>query len=55
MELLDHLAAKLGVGKSKPHLLIDEFIPTLEEEGGICSTHPENLPGMLGLISLIMW
>ncbi|KAL1531602.1 SUPPRESSOR OF GAMMA RESPONSE 1-like isoform X1 [Salvia divinorum] len=44
-ELLDHLAAKRGVGKSEPHLFIDEFIPTLEGEGGICYTHPENLPG----------
>ena len=26
-------------------MFIDEFIPTLEESGGICYTHPENLPG----------
>ncbi|XP_047967852.1 SUPPRESSOR OF GAMMA RESPONSE 1-like isoform X2 [Salvia hispanica] len=45
VELLDHLAAKRGVGKSEPHLFIDEFIPTLEGEGGICYTHPQNLPG----------
>ncbi|XP_042015726.1 SUPPRESSOR OF GAMMA RESPONSE 1-like isoform X2 [Salvia splendens] len=44
-ELLDHLAAKRGVWKSEPHLFIDEFIPTLEGEGGICYTHPQNLPG----------
>ncbi|XP_047971444.1 SUPPRESSOR OF GAMMA RESPONSE 1-like isoform X2 [Salvia hispanica] len=44
-ELLDHLAAKQGVGKSVPNLFIDEFIPTLEGEGGICCTHPQNLPG----------
>ncbi|XP_022741643.1 SUPPRESSOR OF GAMMA RESPONSE 1-like [Durio zibethinus] len=44
-ELLEHLAAKCGVGNSKPHLLIDEFIPTLEGNQGICYTHPENLPG----------
>ncbi|KAG6659574.1 SUPPRESSOR OF GAMMA RESPONSE 1-like isoform X1 [Carya illinoinensis] len=44
-ELLEHLAAKCGVGNSKEHLFIDEFIPTLEEEQGICYTHPENLPG----------
>ncbi|XVE84046.1 hypothetical protein DITRI_Ditri16bG0137400 [Diplodiscus trichospermus] len=44
-ELLEHLAAKCGVGNSKAHLFIDEFIPTLEEDHGICYTHPENLPG----------
>lgn len=26
--------------------MIDEFIPTLEEDDGICSAHPENLPGV---------
>ncbi|KAK1393762.1 hypothetical protein POM88_012818 [Heracleum sosnowskyi] len=26
-------------------LIIDEFIPTLDTENGICYTHPENLPG----------
>lgn len=54
VELLDHLAAKRGEGKSDPHLFIDEFIPTLEGEGGICYTHPENLPGELGLITLLI-
>ncbi|KAJ8750002.1 hypothetical protein K2173_013917 [Erythroxylum novogranatense] len=45
LELLDHLAAKCGVGSSKPHMFIDEFISTLQEDQGICYTHPENLPG----------
>ncbi|GKV07807.1 hypothetical protein SLEP1_g19526 [Rubroshorea leprosula] len=45
VELVGHLAAKCGTGTSKPHILIDEFIPTLEENQGICYTHPENLPG----------
>ncbi|XP_057791704.1 SUPPRESSOR OF GAMMA RESPONSE 1-like isoform X1 [Salvia miltiorrhiza] len=45
VELLNHLAAKRGVGTSEPHLFIDEFIPTLKDEGGICCNHPENLPG----------
>ncbi|XP_073385164.1 uncharacterized protein [Physcomitrium patens] len=45
-ELLDHLAAKIGRGSKKPHPLLDEFIHTLEEEDGICRTHPENLPGV---------
>ncbi|GMJ04284.1 NAC domain containing protein 44 [Hibiscus trionum] len=44
-ELLDHLAAKCGVGDSKEHQFIDEFIPTLDGCEGICYTHPENLPG----------
>ncbi|XP_031260192.1 SUPPRESSOR OF GAMMA RESPONSE 1-like isoform X2 [Pistacia vera] len=45
VELVQHLAAKCGVGDSKPHMFIDEFIPTLEGDQGICYTHPENLPG----------
>ena len=44
-EVLEHLAAKCGVENSKAHPLIDEFILTLEEDQGICYTHPENLPG----------
>lgn len=44
-QILEHLAAKCGVGNSKAHLFIDEFIPTLEGDQGICYTHPENLPG----------
>ncbi|XP_042501168.1 SUPPRESSOR OF GAMMA RESPONSE 1-like [Macadamia integrifolia] len=45
VELLEHLAAKVGLGNSKPHLFIDEFIPTLEGDEGICYKHPEDLPG----------
>nr|QDX01723.1 NAC domain-containing protein NAC70 [Medicago sativa subsp. falcata] len=45
VEILEHLAAKCGVGNIKPHMFIEEFIPTLEGEQGICYTHPENLPG----------
>ncbi|XP_073278572.1 SUPPRESSOR OF GAMMA RESPONSE 1-like [Primulina huaijiensis] len=45
VELLGHLAAKCGVGVSEPHEFIDEFIPTLEGDEGVCYTHPENLPG----------
>lgn len=44
-EIMEHLAAKCTVGNLKPHALIDEFIPTLETDQGICYTHPENLPG----------
>lgn len=45
VELIEHLAAKCGVGNSKPHVFIDEFVPTLEGDQGICYAHPENLPG----------
>ncbi|KAF5958660.1 hypothetical protein HYC85_005885 [Camellia sinensis] len=45
IELLEHLAAKCGVGNSKPHMFIDDFILTVDKEEGICYTHPENLPG----------
>ncbi|KAF6156408.1 hypothetical protein GIB67_034138 [Kingdonia uniflora] len=45
VELIKHLSGKAGLGNSEPHLFINEFIPTLEGEDGICYTHPENLPG----------
>ncbi|KAF8408317.1 hypothetical protein HHK36_007466 [Tetracentron sinense] len=45
VELLEHLAGKARVGNSEPHKFIDEFILTLEGDEGICSAHPENLPG----------
>ncbi|GLT65106.1 hypothetical protein SLA2020_375580 [Shorea laevis] len=45
VELVEHLEAKCGIGTSKSHTFIDEFIPTLEGDQGICYTHPENLPG----------
>ncbi|URE41224.1 No apical meristem (NAM) protein [Musa troglodytarum] len=45
VELLEHLAGKIGLENSKLHMLIDEFIPMLDEDEGICYTHPENLPG----------
>ncbi|KAJ0447281.1 putative transcription factor NAM family [Helianthus annuus] len=45
VELLDHLAAKCGVGNERPHEYIDVFVPTIDVEQGICYKHPENLPG----------
>jgi hypothetical protein len=42
-ELLIHLEGQ--VGREASHVLINEFIPTIEEKEGICYTHPENLPG----------
>ncbi|KAG0524855.1 hypothetical protein BDA96_06G003900, partial [Sorghum bicolor] len=48
-ELIEHLEsmvlAKEG-GGSRAHALINHFIPTIEEDIGICYTHPENLPGV---------
>ncbi|XP_047314181.1 SUPPRESSOR OF GAMMA RESPONSE 1-like [Impatiens glandulifera] len=45
-EIIWHLLAKVGVGNLKPHPFIDEFIPTVNKEDGICYTHPKNLPGV---------
>ncbi|XWS18443.1 hypothetical protein CRYUN_Cryun32bG0044200 [Craigia yunnanensis] len=45
-EILEHLDAKVISDMRKLHPLIDEFIPTLEGENGICYTHPERLPGV---------
>ncbi|KAK4787789.1 hypothetical protein SAY86_011622 [Trapa natans] len=45
-EILQHLEAKVMADAWKLHPLIDEFIPTLEGENGICYTHPEKLPGV---------
>ncbi|XP_044949234.1 NAC domain-containing protein 73-like [Hordeum vulgare subsp. vulgare] len=44
LELLEHLEGK--VGRAASHVLIDGFIPTIEEAEVICHTHPENLPGV---------
>ncbi|KAF8413821.1 hypothetical protein HHK36_001815 [Tetracentron sinense] len=45
-EILEHLEGKVRSDTHKLHPLIDEFIPTLEGENGICYTHPEKLPGV---------
>ncbi|GKA98888.1 NAC domain-containing protein 75 isoform X1 [Tanacetum coccineum] len=45
-ELIEHLEAKVEDKNLKSHPLIDEFIPTIEGEDGICYTHPEKLPGV---------
>ena len=50
-ELIEHLEGKVRFGctvaaaADPSHPLIDEFIPTIEGEDGICYTHPEKLPG----------
>ncbi|WOL14139.1 NAC domain-containing protein [Canna indica] len=45
-ELIEHLEAKVKAEDLRSHPLIDEFIPTIEGEDGICYTHPEKLPGV---------
>jgi len=45
VEVLEHLEAKVMSDVRKIHPLIDEFIPTLQGENGICYTHPAQLPG----------
>nr|CAD1823770.1 unnamed protein product [Ananas comosus var. bracteatus] len=45
-ELLEHLEGKARPESQKLHPLIDEFIPTIDGEDGICYTHPERLPGV---------
>lgn len=46
-EIIEHLKAKVGCDHTNElHPLIDEFIPTIEGETGICYTHPEKLPGV---------
>ncbi|KAK4491653.1 hypothetical protein RD792_002416 [Penstemon davidsonii] len=45
-EILQHLEAKVNSDTRKLHPLIDEFIPTIDGENGICYTHPQKLPGV---------
>ncbi|XP_076906586.1 SUPPRESSOR OF GAMMA RESPONSE 1-like [Bidens hawaiensis] len=45
-EIIWHLLAKSGVNGFQPHPFINEFIPTVEEDDGICYTHPQKLPGV---------
>ncbi|KAM7262055.1 hypothetical protein ACFE04_021132 [Oxalis oulophora] len=45
-DIIWHLLTKVGFGDLKPHLFIDKFIPTVENAGGICFVHPQNLPGV---------
>ena len=53
VQLIGHLMAKLdderiglSIGRSrKQHPQIDQFVPTLAVEDGICSVYPQELPG----------
>jgi len=57
-EIIQHLLAKAEIGDEKPHPFINEFIPTVDEEDGICYTHPQNLPGQwhfLWPLAFVTW
>ncbi|KAM7261792.1 hypothetical protein ACFE04_020869 [Oxalis oulophora] len=43
-DIIWHFLTKVGFGNLKPHPFIDKFIPTVENAGGICYAHPQNLP-----------
>ncbi|KAG2269564.1 hypothetical protein Bca52824_064119 [Brassica carinata] len=45
-EIIWHLLAKSGLLGLSSHPFIDEFIPTVIQDDGICYTHPKNLPGV---------
>ncbi|KAJ4916623.1 NAC domain-containing protein 8 [Raphanus sativus] len=45
-EIIWHLLAKSGLLGLSSHPFIDEFIPTVNQDDGICYTHPKNLPGV---------
>ncbi|KAM1214570.1 hypothetical protein ACFX2J_011107 [Malus domestica] len=45
-EIMWHLLAKSGVGDQKPHPFIDEFILTVDDDEGICCSHPRKLPNV---------
>ncbi|KAF8033122.1 hypothetical protein BT93_D1884 [Corymbia citriodora subsp. variegata] len=45
-EIMYHLLTKVGLEGLKSHPFINEFIPTVYEDDGICYTHPQNLPGV---------
>ncbi|KAG6423648.1 hypothetical protein SASPL_114050 [Salvia splendens] len=45
-EILQHLEGKVMYDTRKMHPFIDEFIPSILGENGICYTHPEKLPGV---------
>lgn len=45
-EIIWHLLAKVGGADSEPHPFINEFIPTVDENDGICYVHPKKLPGV---------
>ncbi|XP_008243167.1 PREDICTED: NAC domain-containing protein 8 [Prunus mume] len=45
-EIIWHLIAKSGAEDLKPHPFIDEFIITVDDDEGICCSHPHKLPSV---------
>ncbi|KAK2635868.1 hypothetical protein Ddye_030660 [Dipteronia dyeriana] len=45
-EIIWHLLAKVGEGGLKLHPFVEEFIPNVDQDDGICYTHPQYLPGV---------
>ncbi|TXG56792.1 hypothetical protein EZV62_018105 [Acer yangbiense] len=45
-EIIWHLLAKVGEGGLKAHPFVEEFIPNVDQDDGICYTHPQYLPGV---------
>ncbi|XP_021799933.1 SUPPRESSOR OF GAMMA RESPONSE 1 [Prunus avium] len=45
-EIIWHLIAKSGAEELKPHPFIDEFIITVDDDEGICCSHPHKLPSV---------
>ena len=43
-ELIEHLEAKVSADSARFQSLVDLFIPTIDNEHGICYTQPEKLP-----------
>ena len=53
-EIIWHLLAKSGVSGFQPHPFIDEFIPTVVKDDGICYTHPQKLPGTCTFMDYVL-
>lgn len=53
-EIMYHLLAKAGLEGLRSHSFINEFIPTVDEDDGICYTHPQNLPGEQNILLLVV-
>ena len=51
-DILTYFEAQIGIGNKKPLLLIDVFILMLNDEIGICFSHPQNFPGIKEDVSI---
>ncbi|WVZ56041.1 hypothetical protein U9M48_006627 [Paspalum notatum var. saurae] len=45
-DILWHLAAEVGNGLAHRHPFIDEFIKSIDDDGGFSCTHPRDIPGV---------